>query len=113
MWLSRASGGRGRGKAINACNADFLKDFVLAMWHTVRLEINLNTEKCTIAVVQLRMMLPWTRLVAVLGEQGEGFKRHQGNTIKGLGHGCNGENSSAPPALACQAIPGSPHPEHN
>lgn len=48
----------------------FFKDFFLAVWQTVGVGITVNTEEHTIAGAQLRMLLAWTGLVAVLGETG-------------------------------------------
>ena len=64
-------GGGGRSKTIQSPQGRFfLKDFFLASWQTVGVGITVNTEEHTIAGAQLRMLLAWTGLVAVLGETG-------------------------------------------
>lgn len=50
VWLVRASdvkceGGGGRGKTIQSLQCRFLKDFFLALWHTVGVGTNMTAGK--------------------------------------------------------------------
>lgn len=93
------------GHTIQSPQCRFLKDFFLAVRQTVGVEINMSTEKHTIAVAQLRMVLAWTR-----GNKWIDSKDIKETKSRGLGHGCHGETSSTSPTLACQAMLGILHP---